>query len=483
MGRAEARGARSRRCWMILALALALLPAPALAADAGQEGFAIERVTVIDAVHGVRTDQRVVVKGDAIVAVAAMDEPAVAVGETVDGTGRYLIPGLWDMHVHFLYDESLTDAMPELFLRYGVTSVRDTGGDVDRLAALREALESSDAPAPRVFISGPLQDGEHVVYDGGDPGRPPLGASVPSVDAAERSVARLAAAGADFIKVYELVQPEVFRALVAAARERRLPIAAHVPLTMVADEAGALVDSMEHLRNVELACAGDWQALLAARRERIIAFDGRGYDLRSDIHRRQRLPAIADYDAARCDRVLKALGRTIQVPTLRLNAFPLARPYQRADWPEAFAALPEPTRTAWQVELERLAESPAEDLRFAEWSLFLAGRMHAAGVPIGAGTDTPITQAIPGYSLHTELELLVRSGLTPMQALHAATVQPARFFGMTGELGSIAPGMRADLVLLRDDPLEDITHTRAIGGVVSRGRWVVAPQPRAGGSG
>jgi len=456
-----------------------LLPVSVLGGAPAEQGFAIERVTVIDAVHGVRADQRVVVKGDAIVAVAPMTDPAPAVAQTLDGAGRFLIPGLWDMHVHFLYDESLTEAMPGLFLEHGITSVRDTGGNIERLAALRSALEASSEPAPRIFISGPLQDGEHVVYDGGDPGRPPLGTRVPSVEAASRSVAALEAAGADFVKIYELVQPDVFRALVFSARERHLPIAAHVPLTMTADEAGPLVDSMEHLRNVELACAEEWQALLEERRERIAGFDdGRGYDLRSEIHRLQRLPAITTYVAARCDQVLETLTDTIQVPTLRLNAFDLARPDRRDDWAEAFARLPAETREAWRPALDRLTGPSEADIRFAEWSLFLTGRMHERDVPIGAGTDTPITYAIPGYSLHTELELLVESGLSPMEALHAATVQPARFFGLTGELGCIEPGQRADLVLLRTDPLEDIRHTRAIDGVMSRGRWVVGPRTR-----
>ena len=97
--------------------------------------------------------------------------------------------------------------------------------------------------------------------------------------------------------------------------------------------------------------------------------------------------------------------------------------------------------------------------------------LHASGVPIGAGTDTPITLAIPGYSLHGELELLVRSGLSPLQALEAATLVPARFLGIDDELGAIEPGRRADLVLLAANPLDDIRNSRAIEGVVSRGRW------------
>lgn len=458
--------------WWPLVLGLA-------AGCAGQEalqGVAFEHVTVVDAVDGVREDQRVVVADGRIVSVATMSEDAPPVSRVVDGSGRFLIPGLWDMHVHFLYDEALTESMASLFLRYGITSVRDTGGNLAKLEALRGRLRSGDAPAPRVFYSGPLLDGRLVVYDGAEPGQPPLGTSVANPQVAARAVGELEQAGADFIKIYELVTPEVFRALVAAARERDLPIAAHVPLSMVADEAGPQVDSMEHLRNVELACAGDWQALLEQRRERLQGFEGgRGYELRAGLHADQRLPAIAAYDADRCARVLESLTGTIQVPTLRLNAFAVSRPFERSDWDAALADLPSGVADEWRSAVAAYQQEQPEP-RFAEWSLFLTGRMREAGVPIGAGTDTPITWAVPGYSLHTELALLVRSGLTPMEALHAATVAPAEFFGRTDRMGRVAAGYLADLVLLDADPLADIANTRRIAGVMAAGRWLPAEE-------
>lgn len=448
-------------------LSACLLPGPVAAA------IAIERVTVVDAVAGARPDHRVVVDGDRIVAVAPMSDPAPPVDRVVDGGGGVLVPGLWDMHVHFLYDERLTEAMPGLFLRHGITSVRDTGGNLRRLVALRERLRSRPGPAPRVFLSGPLLDGANPVYDGGDPGRPPLGTAVPDPATAERKVAELHAAGADFIKIYELVTRDVFDALVAAARARDLPIAAHVPLTLVADDAGPRVDSMEHLRNVELACAADWAALHAQRVARIAAFRGRGYDLRSSLHADQRVPAIRAYDADRCAQVLRSLRGTIQVPTLRLNTVAVERPFERGRWGEALAALPAPVRMDWLDRAQRMsARGDAVDPTFTEWSFRLVGLMHAADVPIGAGTDTPIGLGIPGESLHTELEWLVRAGLDPRDALYAATVQPARFLGLERELGRIAPGMRADLLLLDRNPLEDITATREIRRVMSRGAFV-----------
>jgi len=435
----------------------------------------IENVHAIDAAHAIRVDQRVAVRGERILSVSPMADPAPAAGPRYDAGGGYLIPGLWDMHVHFLYDEALTEPMPDLFLRHGITSVRDTGGELERLAALRARLRQDPAPEPRIFISGPLLDGEFVVYDGEDPGRPKLGTAVPDVEAARRSIAALEAGGADFIKIYELVHPEIFEALVAEARARGLPVAAHVPLMMTADDAGAQVDSMEHLRNIELACAGGWASLLETRRSKIRSFaQGRGYDLRRQLHAEQRPQALADYDEVRCDAVLDALTSTIQVPTLRLNTLLTTRPFERPDWAPALAALPEDVQQRWRALLgrNRPAAAAAAGLRaFAEWSQFLVGRLRDRSVPVGAGTDTPIGLAIPGYSLHTELELLVQAGLTPLEALHAATVQPARFFGLEGELGLIEPGMLADLVVLEANPLDDIANTRRIRRVLSGGQW------------
>jgi imidazolonepropionase-like amidohydrolase len=453
----------------------------ACAPAAPDGGFAIENVTVIDAVGGVRVGQTVVVRGDEIVAVLdAGNRPDVE--QVIDGSGRYLVPGLWDMHVHLTYDDALTPAMPALFLRWGVTSVRDTGGLLDRLLPVVEAMTDPDAIAPRVFFAGPLLDGERVVYDGD--GRPEIGTPNPTVEAARANVAALAAAGVDFIKIYELVSPEVFDALVTAAEERGLPIDAHVPLSMRAREVAPRVGGLQHLRNIELDCAADAAELLDARRRVLAeAGDEPGAALRSRLHALQRLPAIAAYDQAQCDAALATMGGTIQVPTLRLNSFALRPPFSRDDWYDALDGAPEPIAAAWRAAGEAWRAAPTSpDTTFAAWSLRLVGWMHERGIPVGAGTDTPINYSLPGYALHSELEMLVRAGLTPLDALRAATVRPAEFFGLEGEMGAIAPGMRADLVLLSADPLADISNTRRIEAVVSKGRLLDAAALRALGS-
>lgn len=434
-------------------------------------GTAITNVTVIDAANGVRVNQTVIFDGDEIVAVQAAGSE-ILVAKTIDGNGKYLIPGLWDFHVHLTYDDRFTDSMPAEFLSYGITSVRDTGGLMHKMLPVVAKMREEGALAPRVYFAGPLLDGKYVVYDGDS--RPEIGTRNATPAEAEALVAELANQGVDFIKIYEMVSPAVFEALVAAANELGLPIDSHVPLALRASTAGAVVDSIEHLRNIEMDCAADAPELHETRLGILNNPDGlSGYALRSSLHSLQRLPAIANYDEARCDRTLDALQATTQVPTLRLLALRKAPPYLRADWPEALQRIPANVSTAWQQEVSQLINSDEEvDLTFADWGLFLTGRMHDRGIPVAAGTDTPIFLAAPGYSLHSELAMLVRAGLTPLEAIASATIRPAEFFSIQDETGTIDVGKKADLLLLNANPLDDIDNTRSVAAVVSKGRYL-----------
>jgi imidazolonepropionase-like amidohydrolase len=169
--------------------------------------------------------------------------------------------------------------------------------------------------------------------------------------------------------------------------------------------------------------------------------------------------------------VLASLTETIQVPTLRLNAIPLAPPYEQTDWDDAISAMLPAVQKEWNMPNQFIPKDyEKRDLRFSHYSLKMVQRMLDAGVPIGAGTDTPIGLAIPGYSLHRELEMLVRAGMTPLQALEASTIRPAEFLGIQDQMGTIEVGKRADLVLLAKNPLEDIRNTRQIDTVISKGK-------------
>jgi len=446
---------------------LLLLPLVA-ACQPRPTGTAITNVTLIDAVNGVRRHQTVVFDGDQITAVTSSDT-APAAQRTIDGSGKFVIPGLWDFHVHLTFDDNFTDTMPALFLSYGITSVRDTGGLIHKMLPVVEKMRSKDAVAPRVFFSGPLLDGDFVVYDGTS--RPEIGIRNTTPDEARAAIQELAAQGVDFIKIYEMVSPAVFDAMVETANELSLPIDSHVPLSMRARVAGPFVDSIEHLRNIEMDCASNAAELHETRLERLENPDGiPGAELRSSLHSLQRLPAIGAYDEEQCDQTLAALRSTMQVPTLRLGAFSLAPSFQRDDWETALSRVPPKVREEWRASANDMAENPVQEyIDFGKWAVFLTGRMHSQGIPVGAGTDTPILLAIPGYSLHSELEYLVRAGLSPLEALRSATVRPAEFFALQDEMGTIDPGKKADLVLLDANPLQEIANTRKISGVVTKG--------------
>lgn len=437
-------------------------------------GTAITDVTVIDAVNGVREHQTVIFDGDEIISVAASGTD-VAAANTIDGSGKFLIPGLWDFHVHLTYDDRFTEAMPELFLSYGITSVRDTGGLMHKILPVVEKMRAEGAQAPRVFFSGPLLDGNFVVYDGVS--RPEIGTRNATPDDAKAMIGELKSQGVDFIKIYELVTADVFAAMVEAANEHELPIDSHVPLSLRASIAGPSVDSIEHLRNIELDCASNAAELHETRLEALKNPDDlSGYELRASLHSLQRIPAISNYDEARCDRTIATLKSTTQVPTLRLNGLSLVPPYTRDDWEDALSRIPADAREDWRAESDErpydASDTNGDFLKFAEWSVFLVERMHNQGVPIAAGTDTPIGLSVPGYSLHSELEMLVRSGLSPLEAIGAATVVPAAYFSLQDEMGTIDVGMKADLVLLDADPLADISNSKRISAVISKGRLV-----------
>jgi cytosine/adenosine deaminase-related metal-dependent hydrolase len=429
---------------------------------------AITHVTVIDAVNGTRENQTVLFEQDQILAVS--DEVDLSeVNTVIDGKGRFLIPGLWDFHVHLTYEADLIERMPQLLLSYGITSIRDTGGLLRKLLPVVETMRAPGAIAPRVYYSGPLLDGDYVVYDGVS--RPEIGVRNSTPEDAQAMIAELKSLGVSFIKIYELVTPEVFTAMVDAANRLGLPIDSHVPLSMLASTAGPRVSSIEHLRNIELDCASNAEDLHVTRLAALQNPKGvSGYELRASLHKLQRIDAIKHFDEVRCQKTIQSLGKTLQVPTLRLNAMLAYPPFQRAGWDEAFSRLPDTVRESWGSLIEASGDQPPPDLTFSNWSLFLTGMLNEAGVPIGAGTDTPIGLSVPGFSLHSELEMLVQAGLTPMQVIESATLHPAEYFSLESSSGSIDVGKQADMLLLNANPLEDIRNTRDISAVISKGR-------------
>jgi hypothetical protein len=208
---------------------------------------------VIDAVNPVRRNQTVLIDDGRIVDIVDSDiAPEIPAAEQIDASGQYLIPACGTS----TFTSPLTKALPTpwqgLFLYHGITNVRDTGGLLEDLLPVVDTLRSAGSNAPNIWYSGPLLDGKDVVYDGVN--FPGLGIANPTPEAARANIAEIHAAGASFLKIYEMVTPEVFAAIVDEAGARNLPIDGHVPLSMRARDVAPQVQSLEHLRNYEMDC-------------------------------------------------------------------------------------------------------------------------------------------------------------------------------------------------------------------------------------
>lgn len=439
----------------------------------------IENVTVIDALEGERAGMDVILIAEKIHSIkphqSNLDYVDAAI---IDGTDRYLIPGLWDAHVHLTYTEGLDhEVFFPLAIAHGVTSLRDTGGHLDKLAPA-QAAAAADPLSPDLYISGPLVDGPLRVYAGQTPFNPDISVGVASPLEAERMVDELAEAGVHFIKAYEMLSEPTFRALVARAKERGLPVAAHAPLSMTASDAALSgADDLQHLRNLELSCPPNADDLRAARRRMLAENDAPDpAALRSNIHRAQRAAAIASLEPEPCEDLISILTetRTIQTPTLMITRFLTHGAYANAEYRKTFDLVPSEIGNGWKARsMSFIKPSTDEDvLAHDAFMQSILPRLADAGVPIMAGTDAPIGFLTPGASLHYELYLLVEAGLTPLQALKAATMTPAMFFGLENDMGAVQQGMIADLVLLNENPLMDIRNVAAIELVVKNGRTI-----------
>jgi imidazolonepropionase-like amidohydrolase len=442
-----------------LLLFLVFLPAAATT-TVGQESIvAITHVNVIDATGvPVQTDMTVIVRGKEIAQIGkggATPLPKTAV--VVDGREKFLIPGLWDMHVHEIFgawlpeDEKIT---PVLFVANGVTGVRDMGGDLEPLKKWRARIADGKLLGPRMIISGPMLDGPVPQF--------PSSAPVKDVAEGRRIVDDLQMNGADFIKIQSLVPRDGYFAAADEAKKDGIVFAGHVPDKVRATEASnAGQKSIEHLTGVFEGCSTVEDELMAAPRG-----PGRGRFL-------------STYDPSRAKTLIALFARnqTWQVPTLY---------WERGEWLiEQTNAGPDPlvkyAPAAWRERtwpmfttgiLKDWSTDPIADReKFFQAELKMVGEMKMAGVPILAGTDTAAgVRVYPGFSLHEELELLVQAGLTPMEALQAATRNAGEYLGLA-DTGTIEKGKRADLVLLDANPLADIKNTRKIQGVVLAGRY------------
>ena len=428
-------------------------------------------VTIIDAVNGSREHQSVIVTGNRIIkAGLAKDIKAPKDATIIDCSGKYLIPGLWDAHMHLTNSSVIAPSMYPLLIVNGITYIRDTAAELQLIKPLLDEAEKasrSEGMAPDVFFTGPHLDGKQLSWSSS--------VSAVTAEKARKIIDSLIIAGVYQIKIYDLLPKEVFLEAVDYAKSKGLKASAHVPLTMDVIEASkAGLASMEHMYNLEMACSSDWDSLLQARRKMISEGSKmHGNDLREGIYRAQRLHSFKSQDNERRNLVLRTLAEnnTWQVPTLVILAEAEHKVYAREDFKKTFRYLPEPARSEWLKSAESRDKMPPseEGLAHARWAYDMIPRLVESGIGIMAGTDMPLANLTPGFSLHEELVLLVRSGMTPMMAIESATLKPAEFFGIDNEQGSISEGMLADIVLLDANPLDDIKNTQRINAVMRNG--------------
>lgn len=437
----------------------------------------ITNVSTIDTEKGLQEGMTVIVQNSRILKIDKAENFNLSpANQLIDGTGKYLIPGLWDAHVHFAYIEEMAPSMFDLFLAYGITSVRDTGGKLDFVKEWKNRAEAAPKAAPRVKIAGPLLDGTPNVYDGSIPTRPPLSLGANGVEEALALVDLFDSVGVDLIKAYEMLTPEQFRAVTQAARERGLKVTGHVPLSMdVISASNAGLNSMEHMRNLEMSSASNWEELLETRRKML--FDGKdevGGVLRANIHAAQRAEAVENFDEKIADNVLAVLAKneTWQIPTLALSTGMINRHFDKPEFTESFKYLPTEVAETWKQGVAMVNERPLSDSqkKHSEWMMNMAKKINDYEIDMMAGTDCPIFFLTPGLSLHEELAVLVKAGLTPLEALETATINPARYFALESELGLVKENYLADLILLEANPLEKIENTKAISAVFRDGK-------------
>jgi imidazolonepropionase-like amidohydrolase len=404
--------------------------------------IAITGVTLIDGTGAApRPGVTVIISGNRISKIVDGKPDLAGIHEVVDGAGKFLIPGLWDMHTHLAY---VGDVTCTTLVAYGVTSVRDPGGALDTLDWFRARIEQGTLIGPRIFRAGPVLDGskpgsqDRLVIDTADDGR--------------RAVSYVKARGVDFIKVHNGAPPAAYFAMLAEARKQGLAVVGHIPIDVDPGEAiDAGHQSVEHIVSL---FEGPMRRKVAA-----------------GMAQEQAMAEFTDAEAARLARKMVAKGTWFD-PTLVFYWYKAHQWEVRAanDPRERYVTA---SARASQKVFAPLPDNPDIRRAFAagfERFLEITRILHREGVRFLVGADLVQPLTYPGSSVHEELAWLVKAGLTPMEAIVAGTRNGAEALGRLGDLGTIENGKLADLSLLDANPLADITNTQKIAAVVANGR-------------
>ena len=443
-----------------LLLAAWMLSGPAMA----QERVVIQGGTLVDVRDGSLTQNAaIVLEGDRIVSVFGGGQQPVSGGAVIDASGKYILPGLIDLHAHY------KDWAPELYLNHGITTVVDLGSPHEWIKAQKEGIQSGLIPGPRLFIGtnnldGPPENEQNYFVR-------PYVELLDDTEEALASMRRYVSEGVDAVKVYDNLSIEVLRVLVREAENANIPVIGHFRDVRIAADIGA--HGIEHNRAVANAILDE-----EARREALEKVRP-GFDL----------PAESFMDLSRLSEIVQLMVRNNLYlnPTMRMSWHGDRALREKGFHYEDFDLLinnwnlryiPLNFKLANLKEFQEIGLWHWSDLTQYERDLFHQGYENAqrlirefseAGGKLYAGTDCA-NMCVPGLGTHQELELMVDAGASPLQALQAATIHSAELMRMEDRLGTLEEGKAADLLILEANPLEDIRNTREIAQVISRGQ-------------
>ncbi len=443
-----------------------------------EDAYIIHDINLIDPVDGLVNNQTVVVKGNKILNIYNTKEISLSPKNKIyNGSNKFLIPGLWDAHVHFAFEKDLAKSMNNLFIYHGITSLRDTGGPFDFVNQFKQEALKNPKIKSRLKIAGPLLDGKFNVYDGSDHNHPVL--SIKNIDETElkKNVEFLVENKVDFLKAYEMLSSKQFELLTELSKKYKLKLTGHVPLSMDVIAASNLgLNSIEHFRNVELSMTNLAEELLEERKNLLINKPSlSGAKLRSLLHAKQRMRAIYSLDSSKIKKVANILSKndTWQIPTLELYKNFALKNYKQPEYLSSLSLLPEDIESIWRKRIKGISKDLNVQMKdFTNWSSSMVKFMHERGITFMAGTDTPIGFLIPGLSLHQEIEEFYKSGLSHLEALKTATTNPSKYFDLQDSLGRIKPNYIADLIVLDKNPLIEIKNTRKIRAVIKDGFYM-----------
>jgi imidazolonepropionase-like amidohydrolase len=457
-------------CYFFFALALLAANAPEAHATS-DSATVLRNVTIVNIERNRIEPQRdVVIVGDRIVGIQAGGTArAPKQGRVLDGNGKFLMPGLWDFHVHVFSAPGEEEFALPLYILNGITGVRDAGAlrTLPEQQRVATAIELGERVGPRLVLAGALIDGP--------PGSWPGQMVAASPEGGRQRVRESKAAGWGFIKSYSLLSEPTYLAIADEAQRQRLPLYGHIPESVRLETAvTAGHRSIEHFGRITQACSLEEDAMISANAKALKASEPLPALMAVMMGHNGR--TLQSWDGKRCAAVVGRLASAgvAVMPSLMVSDFYLGKDPAPDDL--RMRSVPRAVRAQWGQGDWRRQQIPPELLAQAPQSVALDWRTfkiaHDAGVMMLAGTDAAFANPFlfHGFTLHDELQRYVEAGLTPQQALMTATVNPGRFLKRRDLAGRVGVRQKADLVLLDGNPLADIAATRRIHAVVANGR-------------